>query len=133
MYLGITDPDSVIFGRHDLEIYGRAHHGYDDMAPFHPPRQRTTRWQIVMAHGHYVPLAERQNEAHRAWKFSDQDIASTRADYVALGHWDRPVQVGDGSVPAYYSGSPDFARTVNVIRLGTVGGVAVERTKLTGA
>ena len=33
-------------------------------------------------------------------------IAATGADYVALGHWDRPPQVGDGSIPAYYSGSP---------------------------
>ena len=44
-------------------------------------------------------------------------IAATGADYVALGHWDRPTQVGDGSIPAYYSGSPDWAKTVNLIRL----------------
>jgi DNA repair exonuclease SbcCD nuclease subunit len=129
--LGITDPDCVVFARHELEIYGRAHHGYDDMPPFHPPRQRTTRWQVVMAHGHYVPPAERKREAHRAWKFSDQDVAETKADYVALGHWDRPVRVGVGSVPAYYSGSPDLARTVNVIRLGTADGVVVDRAALT--
>jgi DNA repair exonuclease SbcCD nuclease subunit len=129
--LGITDPDGVVFSRHELEIYGRAHHGYDDMPPFHPPRQRTTRRQVVMAHGHYVPLAERKREAHRAWKFSDEDIAATKADYVALGHWDRPVRVGDGSVPAYYSGSPDLARTVNVIRIGNANGVAIDRARLT--
>jgi hypothetical protein len=35
----------------------------------------------------------------------------------ALGHWNRKVQVGDGDVPARYSGSPDYAKTVNVIRL----------------
>ena len=27
-------------------------------------------------------------------------IAATGADYLALGHWDRPMQVGDGTVPA---------------------------------
>jgi len=128
--LGITDPESVLFDRHGLEIRGRAHHGYDDMPPFHPPHPRTTRWQVVMAHGHYVPPAEWQREAHRAWKFNDQDVAATMADYVALGHWDRPVRVGDGSVPAYYSGSPDLAGTVNVIRLGATNGVTVDRCKI---
>jgi DNA repair exonuclease SbcCD nuclease subunit len=129
--LGVTDPVSILFARHGLEIYGRAHHGYADMPPFHPPRPRTTLWQIVMAHGHYVPPEERLREAHRAWKFSDEDVTATQADYVALGHWDRPVKVGDGSVPAYYSGSPDLARTVNVIRLGAAKGVTVDRVPVT--
>jgi DNA repair exonuclease SbcCD nuclease subunit len=127
---GITDPDSILFNHHGLEIRGRAHHGYDDMPPFHAPHPRTTRWQVVMAHGHYVPLEEWRREAHRAWKFSDQDIAATMADYVALGHWDRPVRVGDGRVPAYYSGSPDLAGTVNVIRLGAANGVTIDRCKI---
>jgi DNA repair exonuclease SbcCD nuclease subunit len=128
--LGITDLDSILFNHHGLEIRGRAHHGYDDMPPFHAPHPRTTRWQVVMAHGHYVPPGESQREAHRAWKFSDQDVAATMADYVALGHWDRPVRVGDGSVPAYYSGSPDLAGTVNVIRLGAANGVTIDRFKI---
>jgi DNA repair exonuclease SbcCD nuclease subunit len=128
--LGITDPDSILFNHHGLEIRGRAHHGYNNMPPFHAPHPRTTRWQVVMAHGHYVPPGEWQREAHRAWKFSDQDIAATMADYVALGHWDRPVRVGDGSVPAYYSGSPDLAGTVNVIRLGAANGVTIDRFKI---
>ena len=38
-------------------------------------------------------------------------------DRGALGHWNRKVQVEDGDVPARYSGSPDYAKTVNVIRL----------------
>jgi len=35
--------------------------------------------------------------------------------------------VGDGTVPAYYSGSPDWAKTVNLIRLTPNGDVAVTR------
>jgi hypothetical protein len=38
--------------------------------------------------------------------------------------------VGDGSVPAYYSGSPDLAQTVNVIRLTPEGEVLVTRERL---
>ena len=57
-------------------------------------------------------------------------IAATEADYLALGHWDRPERVGDGTVPAFYSGSPDLAQTVNVIRLTADGEVQVSREKL---
>jgi hypothetical protein len=35
--------------------------------------------------------------------------------------------VGKGRVPAYYSGSPDLAKTVNVVRLSGNGTVDVER------
>ena len=43
------------------------------------------------------------------------------ADYVALGHWNRAIRVGAGAATAYYSGSPDYASTVNVVRLGAAG------------
>ena len=125
--LGITDPDAVMLCEQALEIRGRAHRNHDDMLPFHPPRPRHLRWLVVMAHGHYVPAGEREREAHRAWKLDDADIGAPAADYVALGHWDRAVRVGEGSVPAYYSGSPDLAGTVNVIRLGADGRVASHR------
>ena len=52
------------------------------------------------------------------------------ADYLALGHWDRPVRVGNGVVPAYYSGSPDLAQTVNLVRLTAAGEVIVTREQL---
>ena len=51
------------------------------------------------------------------WLISNAEIEATEADYLALGHWNRAVQVGTGKVPAYYSGSPDLAKTVNVVRL----------------
>src|SRR5271170_7310811 len=56
--LGVTHPDAVLFPAHDLEVYGRALCGFDDMPPLHASRRRTTRWQVVMAHGHYVPPNE---------------------------------------------------------------------------
>jgi hypothetical protein len=46
-------------------------------------------------------------------------IAATRADNLTLGHWDRPMRVGNGVVPAFYSGSPELARSVNLVRLTT--------------
>jgi hypothetical protein len=52
------------------------------------------------------------------------------ADYLALGHWDRPMQVGNGAVPAYYSGSPALAGTVNLVHLTASGEVVVTRERL---
>ena len=40
-----------------------------------------------------------------------------------------PAQVGNGAVPAFYSGSPEFARTVNLVRL-TASEVIVTREAL---
>ena len=49
---------------------------------------------------------------------------------MALGHWNRAVRVGNGSVPAYYSGSPEYAGTVNVVRMSERAGVTVARAPL---
>lgn len=128
--LGVTHSDVITFAEHDLEIRGRALHGFGDMSPLDAPNPRAMRWQIVMAHGHYVPPHEWAMQSHRAWRISDEALAATCADYVALGHWDRATPVGDGTVPAYYSGSPDLAGTVNVVRLSRTAGVRVAREPL---
>jgi len=119
--LGVTDGDAIDFARHELRICGRAHRDYADMTPLATRWPRQTPRQVVMAHGHYVPAADWKSQAHRAWKISDDDLANTDADYIALGHWDVATPVGDRRVPAYYSGSPDVAGTVNLIRLSSLG------------
>lgn len=125
--IGLTASHSQVLSSLDLEIIGRPHTSYGDMHPLPDAGPRTSRWQIIMAHGHYVPPEEWEEQSHRSWRISDAALAATSADYVALGHWDRPARVGNGHVEAYYSGSPDLARTVNVIRLNQSSGVAVER------
>ncbi len=114
---------------YDLEIWGHAHRDYFDMAPLRGPRPRSTRWQVAMAHGHYEPPETRANPLRPSWIFGDEEIAATGADYLALGHWDRPMRVGNGIVPAFYSGSPELARSVNLVRL-TADGVVVTREAL---
>ena len=128
--VGVTHDEAVTFPTHDLEIWGHAHRDYENMAPLRGPRARTTRWQIAIAHGHYEPPHNLATPLRPSWLFSDDHIAETQADYLALGHWDRPAQVGNGAVPAYYSGSPDLAQTVNVIRLTPAGEVLVSREPL---
>jgi len=128
--LGVTHDEAVGFADRNLEIWGHAHRDYENMAPLRGPRARSTRWQIAMAHGHYEPPHSLATPLRPSWLFSDDAIAATAADYLALGHWDRPERVGDGTVPAYYSGSPDLARTVNLVRLTATGEVVVRRELL---
>ena len=128
---GVDGRDCVQLTQLDLEIIGFPHIGMDDARPLDVPPPRQLRWQVVMAHGHYVPPEEWTAQAHRSWKISDDDIAAIRADYLALGHWDRTVEVGKRPAVAHYSGSPDLAESVNVIRLDRRSGVSVRREKIT--
>ena len=124
---GITNDRVVAFPAHDLEIWGNAHRDYMDMVPLRDPPSRRTRWHVAIGHGHYEPPETWHNPLRPSWLISDQMIAATAADYLALGHWDRAAQVGDGAVPAYYSGSPDYVHTVNLVRLAHNGDVVVTR------
>jgi DNA repair exonuclease SbcCD nuclease subunit len=128
--IGVTHDEAVAFADLSLEIWGRAHRDYGDMIPLERVRPRNTRWQIAMAHGHYEPKPDRTVGPRASWLIGDDEIAATGADYVALGHWNRPIRVGNGIVPAYYSGSPEFSGTINLVRLSEADGVTVTRTPL---
>jgi DNA repair exonuclease SbcCD nuclease subunit len=128
--LGITHDEAVAFPAQALEIWGHPHLDYENMAPLRGPRPRSTRWQVAVAHGHYEPPHSLATPLRPSWLFSDDAIAATQADYLALGHWDRAARVGNGVVPAYYSGSPELAQTVNIIRLTASGQIAVTREPL---
>jgi DNA repair exonuclease SbcCD nuclease subunit len=123
---GVTEGEEAIFGSLDLAVWGRPHMDYMDMSPLDGAPARKLRWQIAMAHGHWHPG---DDDPKRSWLIRDRDIAALDADYLALGHWDRPTPAGDGTIPAYYSGSPDLARTINIIRL-SASGVDVHRAAL---
>jgi DNA repair exonuclease SbcCD nuclease subunit len=128
--LGITHEEAVDFPDLGLEVWGRAHRDYGDMVPLATIRPRRTRWQIALAHGHYDPAADRSVFPRASWLINDEEIAATGADYVALGHWNRAVKVGNGGVAAYYSGSPEYAGTINVVRLASAGEVVVTQLAL---
>ncbi len=128
--IGITNQRKVAFPALDLEIWGNAHRDYHDMVPLRDPPSRIAKWHIAVGHGHYEPPETWANPLRPSWLISDAMIRDTRSDYVALGHWDRAAQVGCGAVPAYYSGAPHHAETVNVVRLAPDGEVAVTRERL---
>ena len=123
--LGVTHGTSVLFPELDLEVCGRPHSDYDDMAPLAKPRARRTRWRIALAHGHYVPVRDRSMKYHPSWLIHDRHIKAADADYLALGHWNRPARVGPETTCAYYCGSPELAGTVNAVRFRAAGSVSV--------
>jgi DNA repair exonuclease SbcCD nuclease subunit len=125
--LGVTDPESVLLANLDLEVAGRAHRDYLDMAPLEESASgRSARWRIAVAHGHWTP-GRREG---RAWEFSDQDIRNLDADYLALGHWDVAASVGSAGSLAWYSGSPQIAKSVNIVSLTESEGARVTRFRL---
>jgi len=131
--IGVTHDEAIVFDDLSLEVRGRAHLDYDDMIPFEIPRvrpPRRTRWRIAVGHGHYEPAPDRSIGPRPSWLIGDDEIVATGADYVALGHWNRAICVGNGTVPAYYSGSPEYAGTINVVTMSEQRGVTVNRAPL---
>jgi DNA repair exonuclease SbcCD nuclease subunit len=128
--IGLTHDRAVRFPALDLEFWGNAHRDYQDMAPLRDPPPRACRWHIAVGHGHYEPPETWANPLRPSWLISDAMIRETESDYVALGHWDRAAQVGCGAVPAYYSGAPHHAETVNLVRLTGSGAVLVSRERM---
>lgn len=128
--LGLNVDKAVLFPELELEIWGHAHFDYTDMSPLANPRPRTTRWQLAAAHGHYVDAERDPNRMLGSWLIHREELIATRADYVALGHWNQSTPVGGDEITAHYSGSPEYTGTVNVVRLRADGSVAVGTTGL---
>jgi DNA repair exonuclease SbcCD nuclease subunit len=131
--LGLNVDETVTFEKFDLGIWGRAHVDYSDMSPLANPKSRSTRWHLAAAHGHYVDEARDPNRMIGSWLIHREELMATDADYIALGHWNQATRVGNGRVPAYYSGSPEYVGTVNVVRLCSDGRVAVSQAPLNGS
>jgi DNA repair exonuclease SbcCD nuclease subunit len=128
--LGLNVEQAVRFDEFDLEIWGHAHLDYSDMSPLANPRARSTRWQLAAAHGHFVDQERDPNRLIGSWLIHPEELAATGADYVALGHWNQATAVGDGTISAHYSGSPEYTGTVNVVRLRLHGSVEVGKAQL---
>lgn len=126
--IGVTHDEVIAFEALDLEVWGRPHLDHIDMSPLRDGRPRgRMRWNIAAAHGHWV---SGPHDHHRSWLIHQEEIDALDVDYVALGHWDRAVRVSEGELPVYYSGSPDLAKTVNLVRFTVDGAVQVERLPL---
>lgn len=128
--LGLSVGESVHFSEWDLEVWGHAHPDYSGMSPLRDPPARTARWRIAVAHGQFDEDPPGPSAWWPSWRIRSEHIVSAQADYVALGHWNRPARVGSNGALAYYSGSPGLAETVNLVRLAPDGYVRVSRQPL---
>lgn len=131
--LGLAVEDAVTFPDLEVEARGKAHRDYFDMSPLPRPASRSTRWRLVVAHGHYTEEPEAPGRLLGSWLLRLEDLTATGADYVALGHWNRAARVGDHRINAYYSGCPEYTGTVNVVRLKRDGAVEMTPAPLNGA
>ena len=128
--LGLNVDNSVTFPEFELEIWGRPHVDYTDMSPLANPKPRSLPWHLAAAHGHYVDEPRNPNRLIGSWLIHDEELVATGADYVALGHWNQATQVGNGQIAAYYSGSPEYSGTINVVKLRRDGTVSVGKAPL---
>jgi len=120
---------------HDLgvSIWAR---GFVDHHPQNNPLEGHGRndldyWEIVMAHGHYVPhgtINDRSSPIFAA------QIEQLDCDYLALGHWHRFVDVSSQSTKAFYSGAPseclDLVPTANLVVLSPEPATIVQKVDL---
>ena len=115
-----------------LDLWGRAmpEHTPD----FHPlagmPPANPGRWLVALAHGHYhFP----DDQDLRSSPIQPAEVANAPCHYLALGHWERHIEVSRANTVACYSGSPLGASpdnhhvSVNLIDLNPKTGVTVNQ------
>ncbi len=126
--IGVTHDLAVHYPAHDLDIWGHAHVDYDNMVPLRDPRPRTARWHVTLAHGHYeddgVP------PLRPSWLISNAQIEATRADYLALGHWNRAASVGAGVLLGVARSGEDGERGASARQRDGAGGAYAGGTAL---
>ena len=88
-----------------LDIWGRA---MEVHTPEFKPLEGMTRsgndhWLIALAHGHFHFDDDKDI---RSAPIYPHEVEHAVCDYLALGHWDRHVDVSQGDVRAVYSGAP---------------------------
>jgi DNA repair exonuclease SbcCD nuclease subunit len=103
--LSSSNGELVSFPDLTLDIWGRA-------MPAHSPQFRpllgmeaggSGHWLVALAHGHYH---FEQDTELRSAPIYPREVAEAPCHYLALGHWERHVDVSQGDTRAVYSGSP---------------------------
>jgi DNA repair exonuclease SbcCD nuclease subunit len=100
-----TEGETLSFPGLGIDLWGRA-------MPMHTPDFRplagmpapdSDNWLVALAHGHFHYEEDRDQ---RSSPIYPQEVAAAGCHYLALGHWDRHVDVSQGDVTAVYSGCP---------------------------
>jgi DNA repair exonuclease SbcCD nuclease subunit len=133
-FAGNPEGEELVFEDLSLVVWAR---GIENHEPLHRPLSGYAPgdpgyWRVVVTHGHYVPSGE---QSDRSSPINQEEIGRLECDYLALGHWHRFVDVSEGDVKAFYSGSPwegggVDGPGVNLVTLDPGEGVHVERVLL---
>ena len=100
-----TEGEVLAFPDLGIDLWGRA-------MPMHTPAFKPLQgmpspignnWLVAMAHGHFHYDEDRDM---RSSPIYPHEVAESRCHYLALGHWDRHVDVSQGTTTAVYSGCP---------------------------
>ena len=95
----------VSFPHLTMEVWGRAMSSHTP--EFRPlagmPAGSNGNWLVALAHGHYH--FEHDTDLRSA-PIYPEEVAQAPCHYLALGHWERHVDVSQGDTKAVYSGSP---------------------------
>ena len=100
-----TEGEVLSFPDMGIDLWGRA-------MPMHTPAFKPLQgmpspignnWLVAMAHGHFHYDEDRDM---RSSPIYPHEVAESRCHYLALGHWDRHVDVSQGNTTAVYSGCP---------------------------
>ena len=88
-----------------IDLWGRAMPMHTpDFKPLEGmPSPVEDNWLVALAHGHFHYPEDRDQ---RSSPIYPQEVADAGCHYLALGHWDRHVDVSQGNVTAVYSGCP---------------------------
>ena len=100
-----TDGELLSFPGLGIDLWGRAMLMHTpDFRPLEGmPRPVADNWLVALAHGHFHFAEDRDQ---RSSPILPQEVANAGCHYLALGHWDRHVDVSQGNVTAVYSGCP---------------------------
>jgi len=100
-----TEGEVLSFPSLGIDFWGRAMSMHTPA--FKPlegmPSPIGTNWLVAMAHGHFHYDEDRDM---RSSPIYPNEVAKARCHYLALGHWDRHVDVSQGNTTAVYSGCP---------------------------
>jgi exonuclease SbcD len=109
-WITVLTPDipSVVFPQIDVVVHGRV---FDTKRAPHSPLygmdlsvDRRATWKIGMVHGSLlIPGRTDDDEV----VFTEDEIAHSGLDYLALGHWHSAIEGRAGSVTYAYSGAPE--------------------------
>ena len=109
-WITVLTPDqpSVVFGPIDTVVHGRV---FDTKrAPRSPlygldvSVDRRATWKIGMVHGSLLIPGKTDNDEV---VFTEDEVARTGLDYLALGHWHSAIEGRAGNVTYAYSGAPE--------------------------